>query len=64
MTTEREAIDGLRTVVNSEEMKESPIHKHPKDFALYYLGEYNDREMKMELLDSPKKIIEAEKLIQ
>ena len=62
MTTEREAIDGLRTVVNSEETKEHPASKHPGDFILYHLGEYNPREMTYDILDEPKKLISAEEL--
>lgn len=58
--SQRDAVDGLREVVNDEK---TALHKHPEDFALYQLGEYNPRDMKMEIFDPPKIIIEVSQLL-
>lgn len=61
MQTDRDAITGLRDVVND---KNTTIHKHPEDFELYRLGEYDPRSMKFSLIDNPELVIAASELLQ
>lgn len=58
MATRRDAIDGLRQVVNDPS---SIISKHPEDFQLYYLGEYNERSLEIDTW-SPEFVISAKEL--
>lgn len=58
MQTNRDAIEGLRQVVQDEN---TTISKHPDDFDLYYLGEYDEREMQF-IISSPEKVISASEL--
>ena len=57
--TNRDAIDGLRQVANDES---TSIGKHPADFELYLLGEYDPREMMFDL-QKPELIIGAAELV-
>lgn len=41
MQTNRDAIEGFRVVINDEKTN---YNKFPQDFALYYLGEFDERE--------------------
>ena len=59
-STQRDAIDGLRSVANDEK---TSINKHPEDFELYELGSYNPREMKFDLFDQPKLVIPVTELL-
>jgi len=59
--TTRDAIDGLKQVADD---KETALAKHPEDFELYKLGEYNPREMKFEIFDSPELVITVSEIIQ
>jgi hypothetical protein len=59
--TDRDAIEGLRAVANDEN---STIGKHPEDFELYHLGEYDMRSMEFDLLDKPILVIGAKELLQ
>mgnify|MGYP000694381641 CR=1 FL=1 len=58
MATKRDAIDGLRQVVNDPK---TTISNHPNDFQLYYLGEYNERAMDIDTWE-PEFIISASEL--
>lgn len=57
----RDAIDGFKALVNDEG---TSIGKHPQDFELYHLGEYDPRSMAFSLNDDPKFIIGASELKQ
>lgn len=50
--TDRDALDSFSQLANDEQ---TVINKHPKDFELWSLGEYDEREMLFHLAD-PKKI--------
>lgn len=56
--THRDAIDGLRQVVNDEN---TTISKHSDDFDLYFLGEYDPRKMEFNI-SHPEKIASASDL--
>lgn len=58
--TDRDAVDGFRQVAND---KNTSIGKHPDDFALYALGEYDPRTMSFDITE-PKLIIGANELLQ
>lgn len=57
--TNRDAIEGLRQVVNDGK---TTIAKHPEDFDLYNLGEYNPRTMDFVINSKPEFIISATEL--
>lgn len=59
-SNDRDAVDGLRQVAKDEK---TSIGKHPEDFDLYFLGDYDPREMKIIPLDQPKLIIGAAELL-
>ena len=59
--TERDALDGLKNVASDPS---TALNKHPEDFELFQLGEYNPRSMKFEIYDDPKSIISVSDLIQ
>lgn len=61
MATNRDAIDGLRQLANDDK---TLIGKHPDDFILYYLGEYDERQMQFNIEDDPELIIGANELLQ
>lgn len=60
-TTERDARDGLAQVVNDPQ---TSIAKHPDDFDLFHLGDYNPREMSFDLHDKPLLICNAKQLLK
>jgi hypothetical protein len=39
---------------------ESPMHKHPEDYDLYYAGTYDDDTCGFQLFDQPKLICRAQ----
>lgn len=57
--TDRDAIDSFRQLVNDET---TVINKHPDDFSLWKLGEYNEREMQF-IENKPSKIVLASDLL-
>ena len=58
---DRDAVDGFKALVNDNK---TSIGKHPEDFELYHLGEYNPRLMAFSLNNDPKFIISAQELKQ
>lgn len=42
----------------------STINKYPQDFDLYYLGQFNDEDGKMELLPSPEHMVKAIQFVE
>ena len=59
--TDRDAVEGFKQVVNDEK---TTICRHPEDFDLYYLGDYDPRSMDFSLIDTPKFLISASELKQ
>lgn len=55
MQTDRDAIEGFKHVVKNE--KQSNMHKYPNDFTLYCVGEFSQREGKISLFETNKKLI-------
>lgn len=43
---------------------QSQIGKHPEDFDLYQLGDYEDTTGKLQLLDSPQHLVKAVNLLR
>lgn len=58
MQTKRDAIEAIRQLVNDPT---TTIGKHPEDFELHYLGEYDEREM-VALNWTPEFVINAKEL--
>lgn len=57
MECKRDAIDGLRRLANDSS---TTIYNHPNDFELWYLGEYDQRNMEFHI--DPSRIITAAEL--
>jgi len=51
-----QAIRGFTDAVNDPS---SPYNKHPEDFTLFHLGEFNDQTGKIEPLSQPQPLEEA-----
>jgi hypothetical protein len=51
-----EAERDFRTAVNDEK---TLFNRYPEDFDLYYLGEYNDKDGKVNWEDTPKHMLKA-----
>lgn len=60
MVTERDAIQGLKKMVNAED--ENQYSLYPEDFNLMQLGEYDNRTGRINTLETPKVVINAAKL--
>lgn len=58
-----QATRALQDEVNRE-AADNPLWKHTDDFAMYYLGEWDNDHCKWELLDAPEFLIEAQTLKQ
>lgn len=56
------AIRTFSDEVNNSE-NGNQMNAHPKDFALYEIGTYDDSNAKMELLEAPKLLIQADQCI-
>lgn len=55
----------IKSIVTDENPKQLPGHysnvaKYPQDFDLYYLGEFLEKDGKMNLLDAPQHIINCD----
>jgi hypothetical protein len=57
--TDRDAIDGFRELVNDDK---TVLNKHPDDFSLWMVGEYDEREMRF-IGGDPSKIVNASDLL-
>jgi hypothetical protein len=55
------AIRSFTDEVNNE-TPDNPLNKHPKDFALYELGEYDDNTAMIVCHDQPKLLIHADQV--
>jgi hypothetical protein len=60
--TDRDAIHGLRTVVNEKD-ENNQISQFPEDFELWHIGEYDEREMQLKPLADPIKLATASDLL-
>ncbi len=58
--SQRDALDGLRQVALDEK---TALAKHPEDFELYQLADYNPRTMEMETFDPPIKIASVKEIL-
>lgn len=54
--THGEAERNFRSLVNDDK---SQVHKYPEDYALWYLGEYDDNTGAFQTLDQPQHILNA-----
>lgn len=54
--THGEAERNFRSLVNDDK---SQVHKYPEDYALWYLGEYDDQTAKFDTLSQPQHMINA-----
>lgn len=61
MTTERDAIDSFRHVVQNE--KQSAYAKFPSDFTLVYLGDFDQQNGSITLLVEKKHLVNASKFV-
>lgn len=59
--SKRDAIDSMKQVALDEK---TALHKHPDDFELYQIAEYNPREMALQKFEQPQKIISVSELLQ
>lgn len=50
------AIRGFGDEVNRA-ATDNMLYKHPDDFELYHLGEYDDANARFELLETPKQLV-------
>lgn len=58
--THGEAERNFRSLVNDEK---SQVNKYPEDYALWYLGEYDDNTGSFTTLDQPQHILNAVQVI-
>lgn len=49
-----DAIRSFSNAVNDKNMGD--LHKHPKDFLLYFLGEFDDRSGSLSVMDPPERL--------
>lgn len=50
---------GIRAMAGAVETGEGGIRTHPEDFALYYLGSYDDEKGRFDLAPQPMHCVEA-----
>ncbi len=60
-TSKRDALDGLKQVATDEN---TALAKHPDDFELYKIANYNPRSMSMELVEPPELIATVTEILQ
>lgn len=59
--THGEAERNFRDLVND---KQTTVGRHPEDYDLYHIGEYDDNTGKIQPLDTPQHIVKAVQLVQ
>lgn len=61
MKTERDAIEGFKIVVNDDK---SPYSKHPTDYSLWKIANYDERTGKLEALPEMERVKRAVELVE
>lgn len=59
--THGEAERNFRDLAND---KQTTVGRHPEDYDLYYLGEYDDQTGKLASVDTPQHIVKAVNLVK
>lgn len=59
MKTKGEAVRAFKNTVNDPE---HPFHRNPEDFALFYLGVYDDESASFRLQETPEVVARAHEL--
>lgn len=56
--------EGEREFMTLVRDERSSLNKYPEDFQLFYIGDYNDSDAKVVLLNTPQHMIDAKQCVR